>query len=100
MPRRSPIPRCWPWSPWRPGLRDGAEGFRFAVHPADGTVLHKGRPVPKAFVRFHPTDPATVKIPDGRKGLPVMLTTETERTASSPSAPTSPTTASRPATTP
>jgi hypothetical protein len=29
-------------------------------------------------VRFHPTDPATVKIPDGKEGMPVVLTTETE----------------------
>ena len=61
-----------------PACREGGDDFRFTVHPADGTVLYKGKPVPRAVVRFHPTDPATVKIPDGKEGMPVVLTTETE----------------------
>ena len=60
-----------------PACREGGDDFRFTVHPADGTVLYKGKPFPKAFVRFHPTDPATVKVPDGKEGMPVVLTTET-----------------------
>ena len=84
-----------------PACGEDEDDFRFAVHPADGTVLYKGKPVPKAIVRFHPTDPATVKIPEGKEGMPVDPDhRDGERTASSPSAPTSPTTASRPGTTP
>jgi len=54
------------------------EGHRFPVHPTGGKVTLGGKPVAKAIVRFHPTDPATVKIPDGKQGLPVVLTTETD----------------------
>ncbi len=61
-----------------PACGDSGDDFRFKVHPADGTVLYKGKPVSKAVVRFHPTDPATVKIPDGKEGMPVVLTTETD----------------------
>lgn len=56
----------------------GDGGYRFPVHPAAGKVMRGGKPVPKAIVRFHPTDPATVKIPDGQEGPPVVLTTETD----------------------
>ena len=56
----------------------GDEGYRFEVHPADGKVIQQGKPVPKAFVRFHPTDPKTVAIPEGKTGPPVLLTTETD----------------------
>ena len=61
-----------------PGCGEGGDDFRFEVHPSDGMVLYQGKPVPRAIVRFHPTDPATVKIPDGEEGMPVVLTTETE----------------------
>src|SRR4051812_38499322 len=55
------------------------DGYRFPVYPTAGTVMYKGQPLKKAFVRFHPTDPAALKIPDGQKGLPLSLTTETEK---------------------
>ena len=54
------------------------KGFRFAVHPADGTVKAGGKPVPRAIVRFHPVDPSKVEIPPGQTGPAVMLTTETD----------------------
>jgi hypothetical protein len=61
-----------------PACGGDAEGYRFAVHPADGKVVRNGEPVPGAIVRLHPVDPAAVKIPDGREGPPIMLTTETD----------------------
>jgi hypothetical protein len=54
------------------------EGFRFRVHPASGEIRFKNQPVPNAFVRFQPVDPATVQVPDGQEGLPVLLTTATD----------------------
>lgn len=56
----------------------GDGGYRFTVYPASGKVTQKGKPVPKAIVRFHPKDPATTKVPDGQQGPPVSLTTETD----------------------
>ncbi|WP_422925723.1 hypothetical protein [Singulisphaera sp. PoT] len=55
-----------------------SDGYRFKVFPAVGKVVYKGKPLPRAFVRFHPTDPAKVQLPDGQTGLPVLLTTETD----------------------
>lgn len=56
----------------------GDRTYRFPVHPADGTVMQKGKPVPGAFVRFHPVNPDLLKPPEGRDADPVMLTTETD----------------------
>jgi hypothetical protein len=56
----------------------GDEGFRFPVHPTGGKVLRTGKPLARAIVRFHPTDPTTIKIPDGRQGPPLVLTTTTD----------------------
>ena len=65
-----------------PACGESDDDFRFPVHPAGGTVFHQGKPVPGAVVRFHPTDPATVNIPDGKEGMPVLLTTETSEDGS------------------
>jgi hypothetical protein len=61
-----------------PGCGD-EEGYRFPVNPAGGEVRWKGAPVANALVRFHPVDPATVRIPEGREGPPLALTTDTDR---------------------
>lgn len=53
-------------------------GYRFPLQPASGKVLYQSKPVAKAIVRFHPTDAATTKVPDGKTGPPVMLTSETD----------------------
>lgn len=53
-------------------------GYRFAVQPTSGEVVYKGKPVAKAIVRFHPTDPKVVTPPEGQEGPPVMLTCETD----------------------
>ncbi|WZO98020.1 carboxypeptidase-like regulatory domain-containing protein [Isosphaeraceae bacterium EP7] len=56
----------------------GSDEFRLKVYPAGGTVLAGGKPVADALVRFHPVDPATVKIPEGQAGYPIANpTTET-----------------------
>jgi hypothetical protein len=54
------------------------EEFRFEVHPVEGQITQKGKPVARAFVRFHPLDPSSTKIPEGREGPEVLLTTETD----------------------
>lgn len=56
----------------------GGREPRLAVHPASGQVVLKGEPVPKALVRFHPADPATVRYPAGEEGPPIFPTTETD----------------------
>lgn len=56
----------------------GETGQRFEVHPTDGTVALAGKPVAKAIIRFHPTDPAALAVPAGEVATPVMLTTETD----------------------
>ncbi|MEJ7639990.1 MAG: hypothetical protein WKF75_18960 [Singulisphaera sp.] len=30
-----------------PACREGGDDFRFTVHPADGEVFYKGKPVPR-----------------------------------------------------
>jgi hypothetical protein len=62
-----------------PACGGGDKQHRFEVHPASGEVRFGGKPLPGAFVRFHPVDPATVAIPEGKEGQPPMLTTETDR---------------------
>lgn len=61
-----------------PACGENQHDFRFPVHPTAGRVLHEGKPVCKAFVQFHPTDPSMVAMPEGQEGLPVLLTTETD----------------------
>lgn len=58
--------------------RDDSNDYRFPVHPTDGKVVHRGQPVANAIVRFHPADPATTRVPEGKQGPPLMLTTETD----------------------
>jgi hypothetical protein len=58
---------------------DDSKNYRFEVHPTDGKVVYKGQPVPKAIVRFHPTDPSALKLPEGKEGPTVTLTTETDQ---------------------
>ena len=49
--------------------------FHHPVYPAGGTVTRGGEPVVDALVSFHPVDPATVAIPEGREGPPVAFPT-------------------------
>jgi hypothetical protein len=56
----------------------GDRTVRVPVHPADGLVVQKGKPVPHAFVRFHPVNPDLLKPPEGSEADAVMLTTETD----------------------
>ncbi len=51
--------------------------YRFPVHRTEGKVTYKGAPVAKAVVRFHPETPDLLKMPEGKTGPAVMLTTET-----------------------
>src|SRR5690349_3980040 len=59
--------------------RDDSKDYRFPVYPTEGKVVHKGQPVTRAIVRFHPTDPSALKFPEGKEGPTVMLTTETDQ---------------------
>lgn len=65
------------WTLLGAGCGRGPKEFRFAVHPASGTVTFKGKPLGGAIVRFHPGDPSKVTVPEGEEGPPVLLTTET-----------------------
>ncbi len=57
----------------------GGDGvYRFPVHPTDGIVTRAGKPLPHAYVRFHPVDPDLLKPPAGVEAPTVMLTTETD----------------------
>ena len=49
--------------------------FRHPVHPTRGAVTRKGAPLAGALVSFHPTDPSTLAIPEGREGPPVASPT-------------------------
>lgn len=61
-----------------PACDSGPEEFRFDVYPTDGQVVSKGQPVPRAIVRFHPTDPSKARVPEGKQGPEVVLTTQTD----------------------
>lgn len=54
-----------------------ADNYRFPVHPVSGKVSYKAAPVGKAVVRFHPETPDLLKMPEGKTGPAVLLTTET-----------------------
>ena len=62
-----------------PACGNDSQNYRFAVYPTDGKVVYKGQPVPKAIIRLHPVDPEALKMPEGKEGPAVMLTTETDQ---------------------
>lgn len=46
----------------------GPKEFHHPVYPAGGAVTYRGKPVENAAITFHPADPATIALPDGKQG--------------------------------
>ncbi len=55
----------------------GESEFRHSVFPASGKITKDGKPVANAIVVFHPTDPNTIRIPEGRQGIEIANPTTT-----------------------
>lgn len=55
----------------------GQNEFRHSVFPASGKVTQNGKPVANAIVVFHPSDPKTIRIPEGQQGIEIANPTTT-----------------------
>ncbi|MBI1322012.1 hypothetical protein GC170_02335 [bacterium] len=55
----------------------GESEYRHSVFPASGKITRDGKPVANAIVVFHPTDPNTIRIPEGRQGIEIANPTTT-----------------------